>query len=296
MTTTKKPHEMTIPEIDESAPLALFNGDKLKLIIDQVEQEISLLVLDPTVASDHEQYGSIGRKIGSFFAAIDRAGKSLVDPLKKEAKKVDGQRKIAKDRGAELKANFMLPRTEYDAEVAAHVKAVAESFEMMQGGHHRIGEFRAATLAEWDAHIEAVKAVDLSESFFCERLAEAREVQGESLEMNTARRAKFIEDEAAIEAGRVALKVQQDAEAAKRHAERIEAAELRTAKHTTAASHSATPPAAEKPMSKCSQGPKSNAKNSVYGALCNYGMPKEQAVKFINSVETGQIKHLQIVV
>ena len=287
----KKPHEITIPEIDESAPLALFNGDRLKLEIDKLELEISSLVLDPTNPAEHKHYGSIGLKIGKFFAAIDRAGKSLVDPLKQEAKKVDAQRSIAKSRGAELKADFLFPRTQYDAEVAAHAKAITDALELMQNGHHRVGEFRTTTLAEWDAHLAAINAVELSESFFGDRLADARELQGTAIEMNTARRAKFIEDQAALEAGRAALKVQQDAEAAKRHAARVQEKEAKDKLKVKPEPAVAAPVS----MSKMADSPMTAAKNLVYGQLVNYGMTKEQAVKLINAIQSGQIKHLQIV-
>ena len=161
----------------------------------------------------------------------------------------------------------------------------------MQNGHHRVGEFRTATLAEWDAHLAAINAVELSESFFGDRLADARELQGTSIEMNTARRAKFIEDQAALEAGRAALKVQQDAEAAKRHAERVASQEK--AKGDAA-------PAQPKEVAKPSDGltapsRAASVKNVIYAHLINYGMSKERAVKFINAIEAGQIKHLKIV-
>ena len=291
----KKPHEITIPEIDESAPLALFNGDRLKLEIDKMELEIKSLVLDPTNPAEHKHYGSISLKIGKFFAAIDRAGKSLVDPLKQEAKKVDAQRSIAKSRGAELKADFLFPRTQYDAEVAAHAKAITDALELMQNGHHRVGEFRTTTLAEWDAHLAAINAVELSESFFGDRLADARELQGTAIEMNTARRAKFIEDQAALEAGRAALKVQQDAEAAKRHAERVAAQEKAKGDASPARPQEAANPLSLREWESSMELLVKNAKNNIYGHLVAYGMPKESAIKFIDAIADGLTEHLKIV-
>ena len=288
---TIQPHELAIPVIDETKPNELFQGATLKLRIDQLEKDLDSIVLDPTSESDHKLYGSINRKIGILFASIDRAGKAIVDPLNKQIKVTNDQRKTAKDRAVAIRRRFMSPRDAYDDEVLQHNQQIAKAFELMRTGHKTVGEFKAATESDWDALIEQIDALELTESNLGDRLKEAQSLQVESLEINRARRAKFVEDEAALEAGRAALKAQQDAEAAKRHAERVAAQEK---------SEGDTAPAKPQESAKPSDGltapsPAAAVKNVIYGQLLNYGMPKDQAVKFINAIEAGQIKNLKIV-
>ena len=76
-----KSHELAIPSVDESKAQELFNGDGLKLTVDSIEKQVSQLSLDPSNPSDYKKFGSIKLQIGKFFSAVDRAGKSIVDPM-----------------------------------------------------------------------------------------------------------------------------------------------------------------------------------------------------------------------
>jgi len=291
MTTTIQPHELAIPVIDETKPNELFQGATLKLRIDQLEKDLDLIVLDPTSESDHKLFGSINRKIGILFASIDRAGKAIVDPLNKQIKVTNDQRKTAKERAVAIRRRFMSPRDAYDDEVLQHNQQIAKAFELMHMGHKTVGEYKAATVGDWDTLIATIEALELTAELFGDRLKEAQLLQGESLEMNRARRAKFVEDEAALEAGRAALKVQQDAEAAKRHAERVAAQEKSEGDTAPAKPQESAKPAAGLTVTKSAAA----AKNAIFVDMARYGVPSRSAVNLINAIEAGQIKHLKIV-
>lgn len=287
----KQPHEVIIPTLDESNPVALFEGATLKLAIDAVEREVDTLSLDPSNPSDYKHFGSFQRKLGSFGAAIDKAGKSIVDPIKAQAKEVDAMRKVAKERMTAIKAKFILPRVQFDEEVANHARRVNDSFELMHHGHKQVGEFGTATVQEWETLIANIEGIDMAEELFTDRLDEAKALKAESLEMNRARFAKWKDDEAALEAGREALKIKQDEEAA----ERVKVREAEKA----ARESQEVPPVAEskagaKEATKPAVTPETTAQNSVYRTLLEHGMPHEGAFKLVNDITSGEVDHLKL--
>lgn len=285
--TRKQPHETIIPTIDESNPVELFQGATLKLTIDAAEREVEALFLDPSNPADYKHFGSFQRKLGSLGAAIDKAGKSIVDPIKAQAKEVDAMRKAAKERMTAIKAKFILPRVQFDEEVADHARRVNDSFELMHHGHKGVGEFGKATAQEWETIIANIEAIDMAEELFGDRLDEAKALKADSLDLNRRRLAEFVEAEAALEAGREALKDKQDAEAAERHKERETAkAKLVMDSVDTGSGAKETPPPAVTPLK--------TAKNAVYGQLLKRGMDKDKAILFVNDIAAGEIEYLKL--
>lgn len=273
-----KSHEIIIPPIDEKAQ-ELFNGDRLKLMVDSIEKQLEQLSLDPTDPSDYKKFGSIKRQLGSFFAAVDRAGKSIVDPLNKVIKETNSQRKTIKDRGTDIKNAFMLVRDQYDAEVAAYNKAIADLEDLLRRGHLKLAEFRKPTLEEWKSFLTQIEDAEISEALQGDRYEEFKKLKAESIDLNARRFVEFEETEKALEAGRIALKEKEDAEAAARHAQRQAEQQAKEA---------------PKPAPTTADEALSAAKNSVYGQLMNYGMPKDKARLFVLAVEAGQIKNLKL--
>jgi tetratricopeptide (TPR) repeat protein len=273
-----KSHEIIIPPIDEKAQ-ELFNGDRLKLMVDSIEKQLEQLSLDPTDPSDYKKFGSIKRQLGSFFAAVDRAGKSIVDPLNKVIKETNSQRKTIKDRGTDIKNAFMLVRDQYDAEVAAYNKAIADLEDLLRRGHLKLAEFRKPTLEEWKSFLTQIEDAEISEALQGDRYEEFKKLKAESIDLNARRFVEFEETEKALEAGRIALKEKEDAEAAARHAQRQAEQQAKEA---------------PKPAPTTADEALSAAKNSVYGQLMNSGMPKDKARLFVLAVEAGQIKNLKL--
>lgn len=280
-----KTHELAIPVVDETKPNDLFNGDKLKLTVDSIEKQVSQLVLDPTNPSDYKKFGSIKLQLGKFFSSVDRAGKSIVDPMNKLIKETNSKRKIIKDRGTDIKAAFMLVRDQYDEEVAAYNKAINDLGELLTHGHIALAEFRKPTLEDWKSFLTQIEEAEISESLQGERFEEFKKLKAESIELNARRFAEFEETEKALEAGRAALKALEDEEAAARHEAR------QKAEKPAALKPDGNAPAVTEPTSSEAL---SAAKNLVYGQLMNYGMPKDKARLFVLAVEAGQINHLKL--
>lgn len=289
MTTTIQPHELTIPVIDELKPV-IYIGDAMKLTLDKMESGLDSLHLDVTSESDRKFYKSINRKLGSFFASADRARKVLIKPLMDDLAITNAKGKTTQDRGKSMREKFIEPLTAYEDEVLRHQQQIAKAFELMHMGHKTVGEFKAATEADWDALIIEIDALELTEELFGDRLKEAQAAQGESLEINRARRTKFVDDEAALEAGRKARKVEEDAEAAKRHAARVKEQE---AKEDPIAK---TPGSGLIPHLAAPENPKRAAMNAIYQQLCQYGCGSSVAREFVKDVNAGKINHLQIVI
>lgn len=146
----KQPHEVIIPTIDESNPVALFEGATLKLAIDAVEREVDALSLDPSNASDYKHFGSFNRKLGSFGAAIDKAGKSIVDPIKAQAKEVDAMRKPTE---AEWKAHIALCESAVISEELQGDRC--EEFAKLKADAIEMNQRRFAEFVETEKALEA---------------------------------------------------------------------------------------------------------------------------------------------
>lgn len=287
---SKTPDNVTIPEIAEESALSLFSGDaRIENMLKAVEEEVSSLVLDPSNKKDYAHYGSIGRRISSFKVALDKKGKEIVDPLKAQCKEVDAMRKKIKDRMDALRDQFLLPRSQYDDEIKAHEKAVADALELFRYGHTKVGEFKAPTIEEWDALLEKVETFSMDEGFFADKLTEAKELQATAIDMIKLKRDQFIEDEKVKEAGRKALQEQQDKEAAERHKQREEAKAKADAE---AAKTPAQKPAA--PLSK--REVETTTHRQIVSAITELGLDisKDQSVGILTAIYQGRIKGLAI--
>lgn len=278
----KTPDQVEIPEIVDENPLDIFQKTNLDVLLTKIEQSVqSFTGLDPSDKTDYKYMGSIGARISSTKATIEKMGKSLVDPIKAQAKEIDALRKMSKDRLDALRQGFLEPRVAFDAEVAAHAKAVAEAFELFNHGHLKVAEFGSITQEHFDKMFADFEAVELTESFFGDRLEEAQNAYATGHRLLEQRQERWVEDEKLREAGRKAVQEQEDAAAAKRHAER------------QAQQKDEEPKQPETPKAPAFT-VEASAKNAVYGQLVNYGMPKEQAKKFVLALTAGQINHLSI--
>jgi hypothetical protein len=283
-----KSHELAIPSVDESKAQELFNGDGLKLTVDSIEKQIKQLSLDPANPSDYKKFGSIKLQIGKFFSAVDRAGKSIVDPMNAIIKETNSQRKVIKDRGIDIKADFMLVRDQYDEEVAAYTKAINDLGELLQYGHIKLAEFRKPTEAEWRTFLTDVSAAEVSMSLQGDRYDEFVKLKAESIDLNQRRYDEFIETEKALEAGRIALAREDDAEAAGRHAARQKAVTPTAAPKPDGKAPAVTEPTDAEILSAC--------KNTIFKDLVDFGLEKTAAKQLVIAIAEGRIPNLQIVV
>jgi len=268
----KTPDQIEIPEVVDENALDLFQKSNLEVILRKTEDEVrSYVGLDPSDKKDYAYMGTIAARISSLKTTIEKKGKALVDPIKAQAKEIDALRKMNKDRCDALRQEFLAPRVAYDEELAAHKKAVADAFELFNHGHLDVAEFGTTKLEDFDKMVEKFKSVEMTQSFFGDRLDEAKASYETGLYLLEQRRERWIEDEKLREAGRAELKRKEDEAAAQRHHERLKSEQ-----------------------EKAPDDSKASAKNAIYGQLVNYGMPKENAKKFVLAIANRQIKHLEI--
>jgi hypothetical protein len=285
---TKTPDQVHIPEIVDENPLDVFQKTNLEHLLSKVEEEVrSYTGLDPADKTDYAYMGTVGARISSFKTAVEKMGKDLVDPIKAQTKEIDALRKMNKDRCDALRQEFLAPRVAYDAEVAAHAKAVADAFELFNHGHLKVAEFGNTELADFEVMIERFEAVEMTESFFGARLKEATESKATGLKLVEARRDKWVEDEKLREAGRKALQVQQDKEAADRHA-------ARQAEAPTKAPESA--PTAPAPSIDASDAyDKAKVHRAIVEDLVKAEVCSEAAAReLVKAVYNGKIRNLSI--
>lgn len=283
-----KSHEITIPPVDESKAQELFNGASLKLTVDSIEKQLNELSLDPTNPSDYKKFGSIKLQLGSFFAAVDRAGKSIVDPINAIIKETNSQRKVIKDRGIDIKASFMLVREQYDEEVAAYNKAINDLEDLLRHGHLKLAEFGKPTSDTWKEFLDHISSSEISESLQGDRCKEFKALKAESFDLNGRRYVAFVENEKALAAGRIALKEKEDAEAAARHEARQEAKAPAAAPKPDGKAPAITEPTTAEIMG--------GIKNKLFGQLVKYGMPRPQAKMFVEAVHADEIDNLKLYV
>lgn len=292
-TKSKTPDEILIPEVDENKPLELYQGDRINLLLKQVEEEVSTLVLDPSDPKEYKHFGSVARRISSFKVTVDNMGKGLVEPLKKQCKEIDAARKVVKDRMDKLRSDFLKPREEFDAKEEARVKQVADAFDLFQYGHLKIGEFRKPDAAAWEALAKKVEEYEVIEEVFREKTNEAKQLQGMAIENIKLAYGKWKEDEAALEAGRKALQEKQDREAAERHAKRLE--EQAKAAEAKKEAQAKAPESGEKPRPLTLQERQAVVhRNVAAGLMAHAGLDEEQAKKVVREIYKRSIPYVTI--
>ena len=284
----KTPDTVEIPEVADESALDLYNGARLKVEVEKVEAEVRSLVFDPSIPKEYKFIGTIARKISGFKVAVDKLGKELVDPIKAQCKEIDAQRKMVKDRMDALRDEFLAPREAFDQAEVTRVKNVAAAIELFQYGHLKIAEFSKPDMARWDALYAKVHGFEISECVFQDRFNEAKMARSAALDLICNARDKWIEDEQALEAGRKALKEQEDKEAGERHAKRqAEAA-------ATAAAKPKAPdaPAAEKPAPESKKEREARVNRAIMANLRDIGLSAAAAHNVVVALYRGQIPHV----
>lgn len=107
-------------------PVAIFNGG-VDAVIASIEARAREEKRDISTPSGRKAMTSFAFKIARSKTALDDAGKSLVEGLKKQTGAIDRDRKTIRDRLDELKADFLAPLTEWEAEEEARIAAHEEA-------------------------------------------------------------------------------------------------------------------------------------------------------------------------
>lgn len=263
-----KKTDIEIPSVEEEKALDLYQGNRIKTLVKQVCDEVNSLVLDPANPDDYKAFGTVQRKISSFKAALDAAGKKLVDPLKKQAKAIDDERKYVKDTLDRLRRDFLAPREALDAEKERKEKEVADTIEWLNRGHLDLGG-PGTTEEHFDEALARAKETQIDEADFGERTAEARKARDTAIYLIETRRDQWLEERKLIEAGRQAIQG-----------------------GATGPSAPASPPeSCDRPKATEEQ---AVVHRAILADLVKFGLSEPQAKTVIRAVYDGKIPHLRI--
>lgn len=291
----KTPDTVEIPDLVNENPLDLYNGSRLEIAVKQVEEAVRALVLDPSNPAEYKHFGSVARRVSSFKTSIDKIGDGLVRPIKAQCKDIDAKRKMVKDRMNALRDEFLAPRVAFDDAEVARVKFVADAFDLFQHGALKIGEFSKPTIEAWDALLLKVTEFEITEEVFKDQFDAARETRKMAVETIGMARSKWMDDEAALEAGRAALKLKQDEEAAERHAKRqieLAAEAEEKAKAKAAAPKAEAPAAAEKPAEEPQREREARVNRAILAKLKDLGLSDKDSKAVVCALYMKQIPHV----
>jgi len=121
---------------------ALFEGDKVDIVLADIKKRADLFVPDLTTKYGRKDIASFAMKIAKCKTGIDGIGKDLVSGAKAEIKLIDNKRKLVRDTLDELKEEVRRPLTEYEDAEKARV-------ERLSNGVTSIKETGERALAEW---------------------------------------------------------------------------------------------------------------------------------------------------
>jgi len=103
--------------IEKSNAMAVFkSSDQIEDILQKVEREVMSFVPDVTTAKGRKEIASLAYKVAQTKTYLDGLGKDLVAELKEIPKLIDANRKTVRDRLDELKEKARQPLTDYEVE------------------------------------------------------------------------------------------------------------------------------------------------------------------------------------
>lgn len=181
----------------------------IEALLERIKAETANFVPDVSTAKGREAIASLAHKVARSKTFIDEAGKELVEADKKRIKRIDDERKKARDTLDQLKAEVRKPLTDWETAEQARVDGIKA----------RIEEMRVLAIVE-----QGAKATDLKDN-----LAELKSFAiDESF-------AEFIADAAPVKDAGIATLEKAIAAAEKYEAEQAELARLRAAEAARAA-------------------------------------------------------------
>ncbi|MBT50957.1 MAG: hypothetical protein CL491_12925 [Acinetobacter sp.] len=241
--------------IDQKEIALAFNNDQgIQAIIDnikaQVNEKFEGVVWDFSKKKDRDIVASLAYKVGRSKTAIDAEGKKLKEQYTVFTKKIDAERKLAREQLEAEQARIRKPLDEWEEAREAHIQAIKDRISVFDSG--RVDAFSSSDLIK--QVISEVEAIAIDESFedfaneaaikkdaalnsFKKSLEEALKREAEQAELERLRKeqqereqrerderiAKEAADKARIEAEAKALAEQRRVEREKREAAEREA-------------------------------------------------------------------------
>lgn len=245
MQTIEKNEIALIPQI---TALELFQGGKVRTILDTIKEEILSVVTDPTTEKGRKEIASLAHKVARTKVALDEMGKSLTDEQRKFIESINAERRVIVAELDELKETVRRPLTEYEnrekARVAKHEGAIQEITSTINAAIQSrdaltieeaifsLENLDLSGFEEFTGRAETEKAAGLhrlsklAEELHTERIERER-IEKERAEAEAKARAEREERIAAEAAEKARIEAERKAEEEKRKAEEAREAERR---------------------------------------------------------------------
>ena len=191
--------------LNEKTKVALLTDEKaFEDLLDKIRTEVRSHVPDVTTDKGRKAIASLAHKVTKTKTALDEAGKSLTEDLRKQVKTVDDSRRKIREKLDELRDEARKPLTDWEAEEDERIERIKSSMSELQGVIDDQSDRSSEIIRE---RLGEVEREAITEQFYAEFTGAAAELKDK-----------------AIAALRVALE-----RAQKREAEQVELARLRAA-------------------------------------------------------------------
>lgn len=179
--------EVAIIELPEAKEL--FDGSTIDRILENIEATARSYALDVTTESGRKEIASVAYKIAKSKVAIDEQGKELVAGIKRDAAKIDAERKKARDFLDALKAEIRQPLTDFENAEKERVANLERRVEAIRSAILEIPEGSAA-IAEVIARIESVDPATFEEFATMAKAEQVRSLDRLNLAYEKAKKAE----------------------------------------------------------------------------------------------------------
>ena len=125
-----------LERIEKVTAIDVFTGGQALPLIEGIEKEVRSFVPDTSTAKTRKEIASLSAKVSKSKVLLDNLGKDLVSDWKNQAKVVDGERKLVRDRLDALRDEVRQPLTEWEESEKARIEAervakqIAEDYEI----------------------------------------------------------------------------------------------------------------------------------------------------------------------
>ena len=309
--------ELQLVPIQNVDAVALFVNGGIDEILKNIEGQVSPLVFDVTTARGRKDCASVAYKVAQSKTYLDNLGKDLVSDWKNKSKKVDADRKRARDFLDELKEKVRAPLTAFEQEEAAraeaeriqkefdaaHADALNENdlFDRQKEIERKEAEF-ARIEAERRAKEEAERIAKERQEREARIAAEAAERARREAEEDATRKREALEREKRDAEAR-ALKSEQDRIVAEARAKAEQEAAVRMAEERARVEAERKERERLAAEAKAKADAERAAKNKAHrqrickeilADLQGNGISPEVSVTVLDLVDTGKIRNMKI--
>lgn len=129
-----------LAEVGSVTALQVFGCDQAETLISRIETEVRSFAPDLSSVKSRKEISSLARKVSRSKTALDGLGKDLVAGWKSDAKKVDDERKVIRDRLDSLRDEVLQPLDEWKAADQARIDAELLAEKLEQDHEQALGE------------------------------------------------------------------------------------------------------------------------------------------------------------